>query len=963
MIDQDRSELQSLKQEQSRLEAQMGLLRHRLQTLEQRIAQTAAAPSTSATSAAPSKPLPTAANIADIPPIIPKQPAQPHAVEALKTAFEKPSTVSAPLVAAVETPAIQVVKQSAPVQPPPPVSASKTEARESSFEMRLGTYWLVRVGIVMVLTALVFFGNLAYHNFISKLGAGGKVALLYIASCALLGAGAFWMRRTAQTALKNYAQVLFAGGLAGVYFTTFAAHHFPNLRIIQSPVVDGGLLLAWAGFMAWIADRRKSEPLALFAVGLAYYTSIITRVGYFTLYSNLLLTAAAVFFLVRNRWATMSAMSLAATYGSYAFWRFFHAGRWGWPGVDATLWHGAWILVGYWLLFTAAVFLARSERMQGSNRAAFLTFNNGAFLASFLLTMVLVREGGLWRVLLIFGAVLLGLAYAAGRLLREDPLARNAYLTQGLVLVTLGVIAKFSGLQLALMLGGESVILLVLAQQRRDPILLAGAYISAALAVGWGMDGFQKFDRKSMYLGIGLMVMMFANTVLTHRAMPANDKTLRPEVCYFAALGLLVAGLVTWHNTTPQWFAFALSLEALAFTLSLPAVRIKELAALAQGLAIAAVVSWMENRVAGAVSPPWWNTLVVIGVLLGLSHWWQRQQFGEAFRQASLALQCVYSLAIVGLVFWWMSPQFSSRVLLVYVSALAVGLTAYGAFTRLWPLAAFAQLLFLPAIGLFIAAMVNDRAEWYQAVTPMMALVLLAAAAKIRLENADLHGSPWKGRLLQLSVGYRWVALLMSLWWITEYIPGPYRAVFAVALGAAAFAYAGRRAGAEWLLVSAVYLAFGIAHICLPPAGVDSVSVPNLVAILGVLGLQRAARAWPERYVQDARVHTGAILVGSLSLWLFVSRWVLETQSGFYLTASWSVLALLVFSLGFFFREKVYRWLGLGILACALGRVVIFDVWRLQTVYRILSFLALGIVLLVLGYMYSRFQEKIRQWL
>ena len=46
----------------------------------------------------------------------------------------------------------------------------------------------------VVLTALVFFGNLAYQNFISKLGPGGKVSLLYLASFALLGAGAWWQR-------------------------------------------------------------------------------------------------------------------------------------------------------------------------------------------------------------------------------------------------------------------------------------------------------------------------------------------------------------------------------------------------------------------------------------------------------------------------------------------------------------------------------------------------------------------------------------------------------------------------------------------------------------------------------------------------------------------------------------------------------------------------------------------------
>ena len=108
---------------------------------------------------------------------------------------------------------------------------------------------------------------------------------------------------------------------------------------------------------------------------------------------------------------------------------------------------------------------------------------------------------------------------------------------------------------------------------------------------------------------------------------------------------------------------------------------------------------------------------------------------------------------------------------------------------------------------------------------------------------------------------------------------------------------------------------------------------------------------------------TAAILAGGLSLWRFLSLWVLETASGFYLTASWSALALLLFTVGIVLRERMYRWLGLGILACALGRVIIFDVWKLESLYRILSLMALGIVLLVLGFIYSKYQEKIKEWL
>ena len=85
--------------------------------------------------------------------------------------------------------------------------------------------------------------------------------------------------------------------------------------------------------------------------------------------------------------------------------------------------------------------------------------------------------------------------------------------------------------------------------------------------------------------------------------------------------------------------------------------------------------------------------------------------------------------------------------------------------------------------------------------------------------------------------------------------------------------------------------------------------------------------------------------------------------SGFYLTASWSVFAFGVFAAGMVMRERMYRWLGLGVLGAAIGRVVIFDVWRLETIYRILSFFALGLVLLVLGFIYNKYQERIRQWL
>ena len=138
----------------------------------------------------------------------------------------------------------------------------------------------------------------------------------------------------------------------------------------------------------------------------------------------------------------------------------------------------------------------------------------------------------------------------------------------------------------------------------------------------------------------------------------------------------------------------------------------------------------------------------------------------------------------------------------------------------------------------------------------------------------------------------------------------------------------------------------------------------NVLPMFGVFALQRAARRHPEGAALPETAHTVAIFASGLTLWLFLSRWVVQAAGGkFFLTVSWALLALAVFAAGFALRERMYRWLGLAVLAGAIGRVVLLDVWQLALVYRVLAFMALGVVLIVLGYIYTRWQEKIREWL
>jgi uncharacterized membrane protein len=964
MNDRLRAELERLKERQAQLHHAVDLLGVHINALENRIADEKA-PLEEVKAAGPEAGAPTA-----VPPLLATVESANIQLSTLNanqlptdtivqpaTFNLQPSTAALPLTPPPLAPLAFTPPDLPPFTPAPPT------AKSESFEMRLGTYWLVRIGIVAMLTALVFFGAYAYQNFIGKLGAGGKVALLYIASGVLLGFGAWFQRKAAKESLRNYAQVLSAGGLAAVYFTTYAAHHFPNLQVIKSAALDGALLLGWAGFMAWVADRKKSEVLALFAVGLAYYTSVITRAGHFTLYSNLVLVAAALFFLVRNRWTKLSFASLIATYASYGFWRFYSDAGWHWAGPDDGLWTGVYFIAAYWLLFAAAGLLSRDEGFAGVGRASFITLNNGAFYAMFLLTMLQVRSGGFWKFNLIMGAVLLIMAALAKVRLREEPLAANTYLTQGLLLVTVGLIAKFSGLQLALVLALESVVLWMTGTLRRNIVMRTGACVSAALAAVGSFGGIDPNDRSGAWLGAGVGGLLALNAFWAHWRGQANSpRLLRGAPTYFSALALHVWTFALWQNVggteRPAWLALA----ALGLAAFVHITKLRELSLLAQLLVPLAAMHFVWNQAPQSMPEPAWVLASIAAVALALVHWWQRQRTVAVSESFGVGAQFVHALILVGIVAFGLQARLVAEPWLLAVSGLALGLTVYGAVTRNWVLALTAQIFSVLMVVSFFTQSVGDSVSKFAALAPLVVLSILSVGARRWVVVQGIESKP-TDIVKQLALWYGRVAMALVMCWTFAYINSAERAWFFTLLGALALTVSGWRASREFLGFAAVLHMCALAALLQQLVGGQSVYWLNFVAVFAWLAEQQWARRQPTRFPMPAVVHSAVIISAGAVLWWLASQWVMRGFSGFYLTASWSVFAFGVFAAGILLRERVYRWLGLVVLGAAIGRVVIFDVWRLETLYRILSFFALGFVLLVLGFIYNKYQERIRLWL
>ncbi len=739
-----------------------------------------------------------------------------------------------------------------PEPPAAELSVGRAEARPSEsvptavsaepLELRVGTYWMSRVGIVILLTGLVFLGNYAYHRIIPLLGAWGKLSLLALAGVALGGLGA-WLARSREST-RNFGRVLLAGGAATIYYTAYAAHFVSALRVIESPIVGGVLLLALTGAFVFYADRRKSEAVAVPAVLLAYFTSSINAIGEFTLFSNLLLTAVAVFFLARHRWQRLSFLSLAATYGSYVMWKLGHLLHVG--GVYGEFGAGIIFLSLYWVLFTCAVFLAAPSAMRAATRIAFLTLNNGAFFALAASHFTSARYGSFWIFALIFGGVLLALAALAFRLRTEERVLDGSYLAQGIALVTVGIAAKLTGPQLAVVLAVESAVLLVAARARHRTLLEIAAALCALAACGLTIQTLDEGEMSPLALALPVVALLLFDTWRVKRSH-ADRAGFSSRAAGFAVLALATLGALVWQICPDPW-------RSTAF--------------------------------------------------------------------ASVATVSLFALLV-----------------------------------RLPEVTAPAQLFTPLAIALFCRALLLENGSRWSALAPVLTVAMTGWAAGVAAGGRTFGGI----RVSAISRLYRFAALGMLGAWAFVFVEPTWRVAFYAAGGAALVIVGAFTANPERRTSGAVYGAAALAFFWARPG-----SAITWVELLAILAIPASLRLGQRLCAETPLLPSGRdALVGAAmaSLWLWVTRWMFHHGHGSQLTIAWALLALLIFAAGLALRERIYRLGGFGVLALAIGRLFVIDVWRFDTLPRIASFLVLGVVLLVLSFVYNRFAEALRRWL
>lgn len=865
-----------------------------------------------------------------------------------------------------------------------------------NWETLIGTYIVPRLGVLGITIAVFILLALAAQRF----GPGFRVAIGYAISGTLFGIGRFTDHK-----YPTYARVVYGAGLAVAYFVTFATHYIPFARIFESPLPALGGMAVIIGIWAAIAQQRKSPTIAMLVTALGHFTIGLTSVTVdnpapFAVLGILILSTGSAYFLLRNRWYYVAAVGMLASYANHFLLLINSEGA----GTVPEFTIGITVLSAYFLIFASTELFApetlRRKSVPGTVRSLFVTFNTGCY---FVLGTILVENYEFTRdhhyvFHYSLAAALLTLSALYFLRRKEDPLY-NTYFAKAVTVATLGLAVQFDGHTLTVALAIETIALLASSRRSGLVVTRAFAHIVGMLTFAHGTLTFLLFMRfmpyndeayattllQSIIPCIGLLLAsQVYQRIDWSKSMRLGFELPKPIRTTFWKIDFYpepadnakdpkkpIGGLLF-----PYLYAIAGGILALSYTLRLITIddRFNLYACVAVGMLTLAYIlrskpyAIVNILFTGAAFIATWHTMIdnsftavyVVGVLgtvliaLATEANFVPNRDALGFHRNAVAPFVFYGIAAwsIGLYMthWFDGMNFLAGLLIgsILLSALnqvlhARAMATYATAYFIWASGGW----LIESVGLFVEApklgtkenmiaialigvsVVGDRYYTLRKI-PVVASILLSAGFVTATRFAGVHiDDAWYGFVLAviaaLYLGYG--TLLRSK------VPA------VLALGGTAFAILTQL---QWAYDSSREYALA----------------PTVLGFIAVIALlityERAARLrFSTMLGNGVDVITGTCVALAAALGVVMLERIPDLAA-FYLTLSWSILALGYFAIAIATNEKNYRFAGLAILTLAILRVVFVDTRELEAVARVLAFGGLGAVLLGIGLGYVK---------
>lgn len=152
-------------------------------------------------------------------------------------------------------------------------------------------------------------------------------------------------------------------------------------------------------------------------------------------------------------------------------------------------------------------------------------------------------------------------------------------------------------------------------------------------------------------------------------------------------------------------------------------------------------------------------------------------------------------------------------------------------------------------------------------------------------------------------------------------------------------------------------------------------SVPYLAGIAAALYIARKSWRQDTQGTMEEFVPVGAVIAANLAALAYLSLEVFGFYRGWgehlgladnlrnaiqmTLSVVWTVYAIGLIAAGFIWKNRSLRFMAIVIFAVTILKVFLFDLANLDTIYRIISFIVLGGLLVVVSFLYQRYKDRI----
>ncbi len=995
------------------IDGRLGAIEHqlgtRLRKLEESVAQLQVAVASRGFGGPAAEPTPHA--VAE-----PSKPAPAHAPPALQPPSAPALPVPVPL-----TPAPSLAGPAAPKTPGPspaapsvvpahpgevvrpvPAAAPSTAAQPGQrarmqlpdIEEMLGTNWLSKLGITGLVLGIAFFLVLEATT------PARRVAVGYLSGIALLAAG---IRFERVERYRLLARVGIAGGWPLLFFVTYAMYHVPAARLEGVTLVaDLLLMLIVAGAMVAHTLRYRSQMITGLALLLAFLTITVNREGgVWSLSAAVVLAMAVAVLSVRMKWYELEVFGILATYLNHFWWlvpiiepmprplRPF-------PQFAASI----TFLLLYWAVFRASYVLRKAPEDEGTSSVACIL---NTFLLLALAKYQSVHPEWAWKFLLALG----GVEFVLGQL----PIARRRR-AAFVLLTTIGVTLIFTALPLHFSPENTSLLWLALAEALffsgvflAEIVFRRLGYIASAVAAiqligvhAAGVFG-ERMDHATyaLHWPLGLTCAVAAVLFLfTAHVAPRGWPSLFPErwdefaceILSWLAGGVAMAG--AYVALPYAWIAVAW--VALGVLLLGAAKRWKEYrlmpeACAAVALALGRVLAVNLHLTGGALHGGSGislrlMTLAAIAALCYIGARWGEAE-ERAWTQHLPAALAWAGTGVLALLAWYeLQP---ASVALAW-AILGIALVETGMAKQWLALRLQAYALFIS--GFFRIFFVNLNAESGPEILSARLYTVVPMAVVFYFVYERLQGRADEflagDRRWHVAEAHSWMGLLAAVALLRFEVPidwvvAAWAGLTAVLLAVAAMS--GRRLFISQSLILGLAVAVrGVLHnfyersyFPLPaPLAFGRFFVLSVTAALLLAGLPLAfrLRVKGEKAPAAGRVRRGWFhfvnrpeqTLFFVAMLLVTSLLAAELSKGM-VTMGWGLEAVAVFLFALKVGERSYRLAGLGLLLLCVAKIPLVDIWDMTLTERALTFVVLGASLLGVATLYTRFRERIRQYL